>query len=100
MPATGLLEQLLLHESQGNLVTAHGSNETQAHVHQKRQWPRVQQQEAASVAFESGNRIALSKPGSPWQNGYVESLNASLGIELLDREIFEPMEHLQKRLDQ
>lgn len=41
-----------------------------------------------------------TKPGSPWQNGYVESLNASLGRELLDREIFQSMEHLQTRLEQ
>lgn len=40
------------------------------------------------------------KPGSPWQNGYVESLNASLGRELLDREIFQSMQHLQTRLEQ
>lgn len=34
------------------------------------------------------------------KNGYVESLNASLGRELLDREIFDNMEHLQTRLEQ
>ena len=32
-------------------------------------------------------------PGSPWENGYVESLNGKLRDELLDREIFEtPLE--------
>ena len=40
------------------------------------------------------------KPGSPWQNGYVESLNASLGRELLDRELFASLSELQKRLDE
>lgn len=28
------------------------------------------------------------EPGAPWQNGYVESFNATLRDELLDREIF------------
>ena len=28
------------------------------------------------------------EPGSPWENGYVESFNGRLGDELLDREIF------------
>ena len=28
------------------------------------------------------------KPGSPWENGYVESFNGKLRDELLDREIF------------
>ncbi len=28
------------------------------------------------------------KPGSPWQNGYVESLIAKLGDESLKREVF------------
>lgn len=41
-----------------------------------------------------------TQPGSPWQNGYVESLNASLGRELLDREIFSSLSHLQERLDE
>ena len=28
------------------------------------------------------------EPGSPWENGYVESFNGKLREELLDREIF------------
>ena len=28
------------------------------------------------------------EPGSPWENGYVESFNGTLRDELLDREIF------------
>ena len=30
------------------------------------------------------------EPGSPWENGYVESFNGKLRDELLDREIFYP----------
>ena len=28
------------------------------------------------------------EPGSPWENGYVESFNGKLRDELLDREVF------------
>ena len=50
--------------------------------------------------LEQGIEPLYTRPGSPWQNGYVESLNASLGRELLDREIFESMDHLQTRLEE
>jgi len=33
------------------------------------------------------------EPGSPWENGYVESFNGKLRDELLDREVFDtPLE--------
>lgn len=35
-----------------------------------------------------GARTAYIEPGSPWENGYVESFNARLRDELLDGEIF------------
>jgi len=31
---------------------------------------------------------AAIEPGSPWENGYVESFNSKLRDELLDGEIF------------
>ncbi len=41
------------------------------------------------------NRLGVSplyiEPGSPWENGYVESLNGKLRDELLNREIFETL---------
>ena len=30
----------------------------------------------------------MNTPGSPWENGYIESFNGKLRDELLDREIF------------
>ena len=33
-------------------------------------------------------RPLFSKPGSPWENGYIESFNGKMRDELLDREIF------------
>jgi len=37
-----------------------------------------------------GAKTAYIQPGSPWENGYVESFNARLRDELLDGEIFIP----------
>ncbi len=33
-------------------------------------------------------RTLYIEPGSPWENGYVESFNGKLRDELLDREVF------------
>ena len=35
-----------------------------------------------------GAKTAYIEPGSPWENGYCESVNARLRDELLDGEIF------------
>jgi transposase InsO family protein len=35
-----------------------------------------------------GSKTAHIEPGSPWENGYVESFNARLRDELLNGEIF------------
>ena len=35
-----------------------------------------------------GSKTAYIEPGSPWENGYVESFNARLRDELLNGEIF------------
>jgi transposase InsO family protein len=35
-----------------------------------------------------GAKTAYIEPGSPWENGYVESFNAGMRDELLDGEIF------------
>ena len=35
-----------------------------------------------------GAKTAYIEPGSPWENGYVESFNGKLRDELLHREIF------------
>lgn len=43
--------------------------------------------------------IGAAKSGKPWQDSWKPQ-NASLGRELLDREIFENMQHLQTRLEQ
>ncbi len=35
-----------------------------------------------------GARTHYIEPGSPWENGYIESFNGKLRDELLDREVF------------
>jgi transposase InsO family protein len=35
------------------------------------------------------------EPGSPWENGYIESFNGKLRDELLNREIFTTANALQ-----
>jgi transposase InsO family protein len=35
-----------------------------------------------------GAKTAFIEPGSPWENGYVESFNGKLRDELLDCEVF------------
>jgi transposase InsO family protein len=39
-----------------------------------------------------GVKTLYIEPGSPWENGYVESFNGRLRDELLDREIFTTLE--------
>ncbi len=48
---------------------------------------------------ESGVKAKFIEPGSPWQNGRVESFNDKLRDELLNREIFETGSQLQSRLE-
>ena len=42
-----------------------------------------------------GAKTAYIEPGSPWENGYVESFNARLRDELLDGEIFYTLREAQ-----
>jgi len=39
-----------------------------------------------------GVKTLFIEPGSPWENGYVESFNGKMRDELLDREIFFTLE--------
>ena len=39
------------------------------------------------------------EPGSPWENGYVESFNGQVRDELLDREIFFTLTEAQNLID-
>ena len=42
-----------------------------------------------------GAKTAFIEPGSPWENGYVESFNARFRDELLNREIFYSLREAQ-----
>ena len=42
-----------------------------------------------------GAKTLYIEPGSPWQNGYIESFNGKLRDELLDRELFYTLQEVQ-----
>jgi transposase InsO family protein len=50
------------------------------------------------------NRIGVKtlfiEPGSPWENGYIESFNGKMRDELLDREIFTTLEEAKILINQ
>ena len=39
-------------------------------------------------------------PGSPWENGYIESFNGKLRDELLNREVFTTLEEARVLIEQ
>lgn len=44
---------------------------------------------------ELGVKTLFIEPGSPWDNGYIESFNGKLRDELLNREIFNTLSEAQ-----
>ena len=42
-----------------------------------------------------GTKALYIDPGSPWENGYIESFNGKLRDELLDRELFYTLQEVQ-----
>ena len=50
------------------------------------------------------NRLGIKtlyiEPGSPWENGYIESFNGKLRDELLDREIFTTLNEAKVLIEQ
>ena len=47
-----------------------------------------------------GAKTAFIEPGSPWENGYVESFNGKLRDELLDCEVFNTLREAQVLIEQ
>ncbi len=47
-----------------------------------------------------GAKTLFIEPGSPWENGYIESFNGKLRDELLNREIFTPLEEAKVLIEQ
>ena len=47
-----------------------------------------------------GVKTLFIEPGSPWENGYNESFNGTLGEEVLKREIFYSLEEAQVLIEQ
>ena len=47
-----------------------------------------------------GVRTLFIEPGSPWENGYIESFNGKLRDELLEREIFTTLKEAKVLIEQ
>jgi transposase InsO family protein len=47
-----------------------------------------------------GVKTLYIEPGSPWENGYIESFNGKLRDELLNREIFATLEEARILIEQ
>jgi len=47
-----------------------------------------------------GAKAAFIEPGSPWENGYVESFNGKLRDELLDAEVFNTLAEARVLIEQ
>ena len=47
-----------------------------------------------------GVKTLFIEPGSPWQNGYIESFNGKLRDELLEREIFTTLKEARVLIEQ
>ena len=47
-----------------------------------------------------GVRTLFIEPGSPWENGYIESFNGKLRDELLNLEIFTTLEESKVLIEQ
>jgi transposase InsO family protein len=47
-----------------------------------------------------GVKTLYIEPGSPWENGYIESFNGKLRDELLNREIFTTLEEAKVLIEQ
>jgi transposase InsO family protein len=47
-----------------------------------------------------GVKTLFIEPGSPWENGYIESFNGKMRDELLDRELFTTLEEAKVLISQ
>jgi len=47
-----------------------------------------------------GVKTLFIEPGSPWENGYIESFNGKLRDELLNREIFTTLTEVRVLIEQ
>jgi putative transposase len=52
------------------------------------------------MAGRLGVKTLFIEPGSPWENGYIESFNGKLRDELLNREIFTTLEEAKVLIEQ
>jgi Integrase core domain len=53
-----------------------------------------------TVCMSTKVKTLFIEPGSPWENGYIESFNGKLRDELLNREIFTTLEEAKVLIGQ
>ena len=47
------------------------------------------------MSTAGGDKSLFITPGSPWENGYIESFNGKLRYEFLNREVFDALWEVQ-----
>ena len=83
-------------ECLGNLMVEHGVPE---HLRSDN-GPEFTARPVRSWLQRVGVQTLFITPGSPWENGYVESFNGKLRDELLDREVFDTLWEVQVLTEQ
>jgi putative transposase len=68
-------------------------------------YPQVSNYEFIATAVKGwingvGAKTAFIEPGSPWENGYVESFNGKLRDELLNAEVFNTLAEAKVLIEQ
>ena len=62
--------------------------------------PEFMRQGGSGMAGRLGVGTLFIEPGSPWENGYIESFNGKLRDELLNREIFYTLKEARILIEQ
>ena len=62
--------------------------------------PEFTAREVRKWLYKLGVKTLFIEPGSPWENGYIESFNGKLRNELLNREIFYTLQEAEVLIEQ
>ena len=63
-------------------------------------WPEFTSQAIRGWLNRIGVTTLFIEPGSPWENGYIESFNGKLRDELLNREVFTSLTEVRVLIEQ
>jgi len=62
--------------------------------------PEFTSKDVRNWLYRLGVKTLFIEPGSPWENGYIESFNGKLRDELLNREVFTTLTEAQILIEQ